>query len=185
MKYQSCLFSIGLLFSAALLLVGCGQDPISAVKFGTLKIDSSATVGGALGGYRFFREAKWETFETDQGRTVVQFTGTINLDAFEGVAVEEIGLTISKEMIEKAKSADNGFEMDYVCQFAISKTDESFEVSYSGYKVRLLGVKNGELSPELEMKDEDLLFLKAIYANKPEPVVMANFVVSGLRSAPK
>jgi hypothetical protein len=192
MKHQSRLFKIGLLFSVALLLAGWGRDPIKTVKSGTLAFDTSVTVGGALDGYRYFKETKWETFEDEQGRTVVQFTGAIKLDAFEGVVDEAAGLTISKAMVEKAKSAEFGFQMDYVCQFVISKVDDkSFDIRYSGCNVRFLGMKEGgepspgAVSPDQEEKDEDLSFLKAIYANKPAPAVEANILLSGMRSAPQ
>jgi hypothetical protein len=168
----------GLLLASSLLLAGCAQDPINLVKTGTLTADSSVAVGGALDGYRYFKTTKWETLETEQGRKVVQFTGTIKLEALVGYTDKETLRTITPAMVEKALSPDKGFELEYIAQFTILKSsDHPFELYYSGCKMRLAAVKDKATGgpAEEKIKDEDGSFLMAIFANQPPPAIFLVF----------
>lgn len=56
--------------------VGYCANPIEIVKHGTLEFDTSVEVGKAFDGYKYFKKTKWTSFETKQGRTIVEFTVT-------------------------------------------------------------------------------------------------------------
>lgn len=56
-------------------LAGC--DVVSQVKEGVLAFDKSVTVGQALDGYQYFTSTNWSSFETSQGKTIVECSGDI------------------------------------------------------------------------------------------------------------
>ena len=45
-------------------------------------IDDSITLGDAFDKYKFFKSTKWESFEDDQGRKVVEFVGEFEMEKF-------------------------------------------------------------------------------------------------------
>ena len=161
-----------LIVAVALTLTACGGDPtgnikdegaevIRTVKDGVLQYDTSVTVGGALDGYDYFKSTSWDTYETSQGRTVVEFNGVMDLDAYEGTRVIYV---LSSDMIDEAK--DQEVEITYEAKFSLSKSDDSFEVIYSG--LHITGKDNGEDIAH-DKPDDDMSGLESIYKNQPEP----------------
>jgi hypothetical protein len=72
--------SISLAVVGLLVCAGCGSSPLTSspigvVKNGVLTGYESTTVGKAFEGT--FQNAKWTTFETPKGATVVEFNGTL------------------------------------------------------------------------------------------------------------
>ncbi len=142
------------------LLLGlgaCSADPVESVKTGTLSLDESVTVGNALDRYRYFTSYAWKSFSDAQKRTVVQFTGVVDVDAYKDKSLGRISL--SAENVENAKTTFT--RMEYVAQFAINLDGENFSIAYSGYL--LYGLDN---KMELEVKDDDLKSLRVIYHNE-------------------
>ena len=70
---ENSLMKLLSLLTISFLMVACfrGGD-ISLVKNGVLGIDNSITVGEAIDNYKYFKDVKWESFKTDNGRRVVQ-----------------------------------------------------------------------------------------------------------------
>lgn len=154
-----------LIIATALILTACGGDPTGSVKNGVLEFDTSVTVGQALDGYDYFKSTSWETFETSQGRTVVEFNGVMDLDSYAGSSLE--GMVLTSDMIDKAKDTMKELKITYQAQFSISKTDDSFEVQYSGINITGKRIDNGE-DADIDESDEDLSGLASIYNNQPE-----------------
>jgi hypothetical protein len=154
-----------LIIVTTLILTACGGDPKGTVKNGVLEFDTSVTVGDALDGYDYFKSTSWDTFETSQGRTVVEFNGVMNLDAYEGSSFE--GMALTSDMIDKAKDTIKELKLTYEAQFSISKSDDSFEVLYSGIKMTGKSIDNGE-DADIDQSDDDRSGLASIYKNKPE-----------------
>ncbi|MFA5192524.1 MAG: hypothetical protein WC740_17595 [Verrucomicrobiia bacterium] len=145
------------------------------MKNGTLEFDTSVQVGKALDGYKYFKKTDWKSFETSQGRTVVEFTGSVNLDAYKGAQYGNLavgdGLQISAKMVEQAKSFVPNLEIEYTVQFLISKADNSFKVGHSVIKIHGSFPGNAKnISPE--MPDAKLDCLKSVYANQPDPATV-------------
>ncbi len=81
-----------------LLASGCGAgNPVDIVKNGRLGLDESITIGKAFDNYKYFKSTKWESFKDSQDRTIVQFTGTLNFDSYEGTKFFSFSYTFSKE----------------------------------------------------------------------------------------
>jgi len=168
-----------LLIASTLVLAACGGgDPTESVKGGTLDFDTSVTVGDALSGYDYFSETSWESFETSQGRTVVEFKGKINPEAYIGTT-RNLGewtgfedYTITQDTLSKLNEKIQNLKQTYECQFSISKTDDSFEVLYSGVHTEGIKTQPGE-SFETDTADEDLSVLSNVYTNQPDPKTWA------------
>ena len=145
-------------------LTGCGNNSMQRVQNGTLKFDKSVTVKDALEGYQYFKNKEWQTFKTSQGREIVQFTGEMNLDGYANSTVT--GISLSSDLIAKAKSTLLG--VSYVIQFAVSKTDNTFQIAGASIKIK---VKNQETGKEedKEIADSNLSTLQAIYRNALDP----------------
>lgn len=152
------LFSRAVFFLLALTLVltACGKDPVVMVKEGTLTFDASVKVGNALDGYQYFLKKEWRQFKGSQQRTVVQFTGQIDLNAYmdKGNAM----WSITADQVEKAKKMQSLF--NYVAQFAINQDGKSFSLHYSGLEIRVVGA-----AESVEVKDFDLSMIRNIYEN--------------------
>jgi len=166
MKMKSAISALLMLF--ATFAGGCG-GPIQKVKNGVLKADTSVMLGMALDKYKYFKETKWETIKTEQGKIVVQFTGIMNLDAYCGTTW--LGETISTEMVQKASSMfANEFQMSYACQFVLSKSDGSFDIAYSEIGITENKLFNGKPFPAQMVPYGDKgqsMITEVIYKNGP------------------
>lgn len=63
------------------------NSKIDLVKKGTLPIDESLSLEKLFNSYKYFKNVKWESFEDDRGRDVIQVSATLdtsNID-FEDV----------------------------------------------------------------------------------------------------
>lgn len=73
---------LGKLATALLIVISlasCGS-PEKIVKKGRIKLDESITIGQAFNNYQFFKKTKWKTFKDDQGRKIVEITGTLDMN---------------------------------------------------------------------------------------------------------
>jgi hypothetical protein len=154
--------------------VGYGANPVEIVKHGTLEFDTSVEVGKALDGYKYFKKTKWTSFETKQGRTIVEFTALMDLDAYKNAqyGTQFDGFKITEKMVENAKLLIKNRDIEYVAQFQLSKADNTFKLSHSAMKMPVAAPANATQADLeiaiLEVKDEQFKTLKCIFADKPE-----------------
>jgi hypothetical protein len=180
-----------------ILLSGCGNQ-IDLVKDGTLNYDKSLTVGEALEDYSYFKDTSWNLIEADQGRKVVEFSGTLNckrmledlfldLETIErgktslasGSHVEEV--TAAKIIMDQVNKKwfrdypelieEHNFTLNYDIQFLLSKSDDSFELAYTGLSLEGDNMKGSshykEDFPEHKLNPNGHAYLKYIYVNRP------------------
>ena len=157
-------FRFGISFLVVLFcLTGCGSNPVDLVKKGTISLDMSITVEDALDRYDYFSSTSWTTFEDTQKRTIVEFRGVMDFDSY--VNSTFAGIALSQEMISKAR--DTVTALIYIAQFAISKSDVTFSLRYSGLNILGTHMKTGE-AVDKKMPDENRKMILAIYNNSPE-----------------
>lgn len=116
----------------AVMLSGCTQDDVSLVKGTIMDIDRSLTVGEAFDNWQDCATREWETFETDNGRRVVQFTCDIkNAKEFYGLMSGYLGTN------------PVAFSVDYqkqIVQWVVNK-DDTVSLSYVGTETTWLDGK--------------------------------------------
>lgn len=137
-----------LLFS--LILSGCGSD-LSSVKDGTMSFDNSITVGDAFDKYSYFTSTDWRSFETSNGRKIVEVEGifTDNYPAFQQLKVKGIE------------------ELSLVVQFRVNK-DDSFEISAIKMNAKNSSGEETEQDLGSTISEAQLdLFLNELYNDKP------------------
>jgi hypothetical protein len=152
------------------MIVSCSSNPENSVKEGTLNIDPSVTVGDVFNGYKYFSYKTWKSFKDSQNRQIVEFNGKLDFDKFANTELE--GMTLTSEMVKKAKSQLGDIEVTYVAQFAISKDGKTFRLNYSGIRISGTNKDTGKNFFK-DNPDNDLSVLQNIYANKPEPTTWA------------
>jgi|GEM_PF-7101272 len=143
-------------------ILGCAKDPIELVKKGTLSFDTTATVGGAFEGYKYFISKQWKPMVSDQKRQIVEFRGDINLDSYKGAKFKNMEIT--PDDLKMAK--EDIKSIYYLAQFAISTDGKSFELKYNGFE---LNQNNGQ------KKDYDIKSfstIKNIYNNSLDEAVL-------------
>ena len=106
-------------------LTGCSNN-VDSVKDSTLDFDKSITVGQAFDNYKYFSDTKWEEFKTNNGRQIVEFTGTFN-DKY----LDYLNNQFKKAIKKHPEKAINKAEL--VVQFIINK-DGTFNVFASAFK---------------------------------------------------
>ena len=147
---------VGALLVGSLLFVGCSNGKISEVKNGVLNFDKSLTVGDAFDNYKYCKSVKWESFETENGRDVVQVTCDYDISNKDN---SDYYRKLFKEKgIEKA-------EITY--QFHILK-DDSNKFELNGEFDKFLD-KNGKVlfSNDTSSLKDALHDLKIIYNEEP------------------
>jgi hypothetical protein len=171
----------------ALLIVGCSSatdDPISQVKDAVLQLDKSIRIGQAFDGYKFFRRTTWSSGQTENGRTIVNVVGPLDLAkitskdviaaiaAGDGAPITEGGDNPEMEKaIVKARQSIGGGELE--AQFQINQ-DNSVEVHAMAY--RLIGA-TGEKSPDMNLTEEQIsMTLQEIYEERLVTVVAATLM---------
>lgn len=176
-------FNTFLLIVFCATLMSCGNDPVSMVKEGTLSMDKTVKVGNALDGYQYFSKKKWETIKDPQQRTIVQFTGDMDMNAHKEYLLKSLkqsqderikrfenSNTMSenqkKEIInqpryeEEVRSIKNlNCQFIYVAQFAINQDGKTFSLRYSGLKPQSAGY------PDVIL-DDSLMLLRSLYKNE-------------------
>jgi len=144
------------LLAVMVLFLGCSDRKISTVKNGVLEFDKALTVGEAFDNYKYCKDVKWESFETDNGRNVVQVTCDYDLNNKDN----------SKNTVELFKQKGVS-KVEIIYQFEILKSDpKKFEMVGEFPKVY---DKNGKVIYEENKAsvDDSLPDLKHIYENEP------------------
>lgn len=138
------------IFFLSLILTGCGSD-ISSVKDGTMDFDSSITVGDAFDNYSYFVSTDWKSFETSNGRKIVEVKGFFSdkypiFQKLKRNGVEELSLTV---------------------QFKVNK-DDSFEISAIEMSAKNSVGEETKQDLGSNMSEAQLdLFLKELYNDEP------------------
>ena len=117
------------------------DNPLDMVKNGVLGEHKSLTVGEAFDKYSRFKSTSWESFETQNGRQVVQFNGSLE--------------------IPQALRNSGAAKATLVIQFVVNK-DDTFEL----YAVQLDAVQKGKKVSQNMSPLADNIIAK-IYANEP------------------
>jgi len=192
MKSAFCL----LVLSLSLLMLGCSEpsapaptdskpsapapadsDPVAAVKGGVLALDKSTTLGAAIDHYRYFRNPTWSTFETENGRRVVQAKGVIDIAdlvakdldpllVFSADRDPERMLKQEQALLDAAKQKLHSAEFTF--QFLLNR-DKTFQIKTMRFL--LLGPKGQNLAERTAGDDEAGLgimttTLKEVYDNQ-------------------
>lgn len=103
-------------------LAGCGSD-VDLVKKGIMDFNKTTTVGQALDNWSSCEKKEWESFETDNGMTVVQFTCHHKIMEY----MKKAKSLLSQEEQPKASYMDVVSDTQ-TFQFTINK-DETFQIS--------------------------------------------------------
>lgn len=90
-----------LVVSISLVLVGCEND-IDLVKNGVMEFNQTTTLGKALDNWRSCESRMWDTFETNNGVKVVQFTCQHNIYQY----VSRVKSLLSQEEQDKSEHLD-------------------------------------------------------------------------------
>lgn len=131
-------------------VIGCDKvktvfgGDVALVKHGILEFDKSLTIGQAFDNYKYFKNTKWELITTNNGKKVVQVTGSFDASAngsyFQNVFVKY--------------------------QFQINQ-DKTFELLWCGYGAHK---NDGSKIEPLQTADLSMCLeeLKFIYNNKDD-----------------
>jgi len=161
------------------------DDDVTKVKNGTLGFDKSVQVGPALEGYSCFKKVIWRSFNTPQGRTIIEAIATVDIGTYKNTQNDEAipigwggsiipaGNVLASESLDKLTKAFKSIELTYTAQFQLSKTDETFDVAYSGYMLKTTKL-DGANPVEQEVKDDqEQNSLRSIFSNKPDQKIVA------------
>ncbi len=146
-------------------LQACTSSAIDTVKDGTLVLDSSRTVGQTFDSYKYFSATSWKSFKDNKGREIVEFTGSVDYDKYVGAIYG--GVTLSSEIVTKAKKNMENMKMSFIAQFAVK--GNRFLLIFSGINVG--GVdENGKLHQK-KIPDTKMETIEAVYRNVPLELV--------------
>ncbi len=150
---------------------------IQEVKDSSISLDPTVQVGAALEGSAYLKNIKWSSFETQQGRVVVEASAEVNRDAYKGVGIDFSQLQqtepsqVQMIALEYAGKQTNDIKVLYKIQFQLSKVDNTAAVGYSGYIFEITDKATGKTSSDELKDDEDLSDVKAIFSNQPDTKV--------------
>lgn len=65
-----------------LSLTGCGESDIDIVKNGVMDFNKTITIGNALDNWKSCESSKWDSFQTDNGIKVVEFSCKHKISSF-------------------------------------------------------------------------------------------------------
>jgi hypothetical protein len=85
-----------------------GSSTIDEVKDGTLGSYKSLTVGEAFDNYSQFKSTSWESFETSNGKRVVQFNGDIRIPQ----RLKDNGSSKAELIVQFLINDDDSFELN-------------------------------------------------------------------------
>lgn len=118
------------------------NSKIDLVKNGTLPIDESLSLEKLFNSYKYFKNVKWESFEDDRGRDVIQVSATLdtsNIDfedifsyisrPYRGGRDEELGREWFIQQLSDKNSLINNIKI--ITQFRL--TNDGFYIGYFGY----------------------------------------------------
>ncbi len=156
------LLVIGLFLS--LIITGCSDD-IDIVKNGVMNFNKTITVGEAFDNWNNCEEKKWESFETDNGVRVVQFTcgdkdyTSKYLDKIKSFLPPKkqntnyLNLKNMQQIFQWTINKDDTFQIDNVQLEFIWNDDKKFDVPMETIKELKKVYKNETTDKNEELKD--------------------------------
>ena len=170
-----------IVIAGILAVSGCSASPVDTVKNGTLNIDPSVTVGGAMNGYKYFAKKEWKAFKDAQNRQIVEFRGQIDIDKYAGVTL--FGTLITSDMIKRAKKNLRNPVFTCIAQFAVSKNEKSFQLKYDGVHVTGTEAQSGKkIDENISLTGMGLFMpsgISSIYKNSPFPYIASVLIDNG------
>jgi len=169
---QRKLVVFGILFQI-LILSGCTKtDPVKLVKSGVLEMDKSVTIGNALDHYAFFKSTSWKTVRDSQQRNIVIFEGALDVDKYSGAKIEELGFTVTPEMVQKGKARLGDISFTFIAQFTINTDGTTFQLTNSSHRMEGTA-KDTKQKFSQDMPDpSNQIFSLYIYKNKLDPILL-------------
>ena len=164
--------------------IGCGKvstpfmdSDVSLVKDGTLRFDKSLKLGQAIDNYKYFKNVKWSSITSDNGKHIVRVIADIDIDKMRP-DWKDIVSNIAKEQAPKRSfmrpayyeimnsvinKIDRIKNIKIEIQFIVN-VDKTFNPSWSGIALEL----NDDSKIDSNNNEEDMeRLLEHIYANKP------------------
>jgi hypothetical protein len=169
---QKKLVIFGLLLQVV-ILSGCTKtDPVNLVKNGVLEIDRSVNIGSALDHYAFFKSTSWKAVRDSQQRNIVIFEGALDIDKYSGAKIEELGLTVTPDMIQKGKARLGDISFTFIAQFTINTDGNTFQLAYSSHRMEGT-TRDTKQKFSQDMPDpSNQIFSLYIYKNKLDPILL-------------
>lgn len=161
----------------SLVLAGCGSN-VDAVRDGTLLIDETVTIGGAIEGCSWVKSVKWKEFETDQGRQIVEAKAVLKNEPHLKNAPNFNSSKEDNWSKPLKLLTENLGTMTYTMQFAMTRDGESFEPLAANLTVTYRK-KDGSDGIE-EVNDEDFAILVEMYEGGEVSTFTNNQVLRGL-----
>ena len=159
-----------------ILMKSCGGSVESKVRNGYLTIDESTSIGDALDNFSYFSQSGWTTFQDNQGREIVQFSGTYDFAAFRNY-IEGTEITDSDGSINQTAKNNREFDLrkldyfekyvkalNFLSQFTVSKKTGEVVLLYSGYSMAQID-KAGNITAE-SGENHGYDGLSSLYANE-------------------
>lgn len=104
------------------------QGKVNLVKSGVLSNHPSLSVGEAFDNYSYFSKTNWRSFESTNGKEVVEFKGKLERDMMDAIGLGEV------------------IEAYFVVQFVINK-DDTFGIAHASIQGTDMG--GGDMSYDL------------------------------------
>lgn len=147
------------------LIIGC-SNPVDTVKNSTLEdLDRSVTIGDVFNGYKYFSKTEWRHFEGAQKRSIVQFSGDIDIGKWladykntQQYEVRTKAPGIAEHYGDYSAMLNNIESMKCIIQFHMTKDSKGFDIGYQGIDIIY---KDGR-KEKIEQG-----FIGALYQNEP------------------
>ncbi|MCF6293031.1 MAG: hypothetical protein L3J04_06520 [Robiginitomaculum sp.] len=137
------LTSITAFYSNAMAAQSFSSKRISVIKQGYLEINKSVSVGAAFDNYSYCKTVDWKSFETKNGRKIVEVNCAINTEEFFTKKYYEEGMTdidydlrlaLSSLLYKHALTMKPKLkQFNIIYQFQVNY-DDTFEIAYAGYQ---------------------------------------------------
>jgi hypothetical protein len=156
-----------------LILSGCTKtDPVNVVKSGVLDMDKSVNIGSALDHYAFFKSSSWKTMRDSQQRNIVIFEGALDIEKYAGAKIEELGFTVTPDMVQKGKARLGDIHFTFSAQFTINTDGSTFQLTNSSHRMEGSNRDTKQKFSQDMPDPNNQIFRLYIYKNKPDPILL-------------
>lgn len=154
-------------------------DSVATVKDGVLDLDKSTTVGRAFDGFRYFSTKTWTHTTTENGRKLVEVTGTVDLSKLTS---EDIAAATANAFGPSANTAQSDATLrnaqrqlksaQFVFRFVLN-LDNTFELK-EGKMILLRADGKSVLTPV-----DGEYTLKEIYEGRLPDALLSSILLAG------
>ena len=156
-----------------LILSGCTKtDPVNLVKRGVLEMDKSVNIGSALDHYAFFKSTSWKAVRDSQQRNIVIFEGALDIDKYSGAKIEELGFTVTPEMVKRGRTRLGDISFTFIAQFTINTDRSTFQLTNSSHRMEGTNRDTKQKFSQDMPDPSNQIFRLYIYKNKPDPILL-------------